>query len=73
MTSHNEATLVWTKAEDLIGGVKFFLKSTDVQKNSYTGDFMGINVNQKEKRFIIELSIIAIVLLVVTDIALAAL
>lgn len=34
---------------------------------------MGINVNHKEKRFIIELSIIAIVLLVVTDIALAAL
>lgn len=34
---------------------------------------MGININHKERRLIIKLSIIALALLAVTDIALAAL
>jgi hypothetical protein len=34
---------------------------------------MGRNIDHKEKRFIIELSIIAFVLLMVTDIAIASL
>lgn len=34
---------------------------------------MGINIDHKEKRFIIELSMIAFVLLLVTDFAIASL
>lgn len=34
---------------------------------------MGRNIDHKEKRFIIELSVIAFVLLIVTDLAIAAL